>query len=191
MKYDKLYLRNISLLKRKKKYLTVKKFNFNLIFKVIKKHFANKKITIAGYYPSNYEVNILNFLKQASKKKFKLALPVVLSSSSMCFKSWVLNEPLRVSKFGILEPKKTNKETTPDLIIVPLVAFDNKLNRIGYGKGYYDRKLKKIRKTKKNSVFLGAAYSLQRHKSIPVNKHDFKLDYIFTERGIISSNNKL
>ena len=105
----------------------------------------------------------------------------------MSFKIWIPNEPLYVSKFGTLEPKNTNKEFIPDLIIVPLIAFDNKLNRIGYGKGYYDRKLKKIKKIKKNAICLGAAYSFQRCKKVPTNKHDFKLDYIFTERGIISS----
>jgi len=68
---------------------------------------------------------------------------------------------------------------------VPLVAYDKNLNRIGYGKGYYDRILKKIRKIKKNVIYLGVAYSFQECRSIPVNKHDFKLDYIFTERGII------
>ena len=68
MKYDKSFLRNKSLLLRKKKYLTVKKFNYNLIFRLIRKHFHNKKITIGGYYPSNYEVNILKFLEEASKK---------------------------------------------------------------------------------------------------------------------------
>ena len=70
MKYDKAYLRNKSLLKRKKKYSKTKKFNFNLIFSLIRKHFHKKKIIIAGYYPSNYEVNILKFLEEASKKKF-------------------------------------------------------------------------------------------------------------------------
>jgi len=59
MKYDKTYLRNKSLLQRKKKYIKAEKFNFDLIFKLIKKHFNNKKIIIAGYYPSNYEVDIL------------------------------------------------------------------------------------------------------------------------------------
>ena len=72
MKYDKSFLRNKSLILRKKKYLTVKKFNYNLIFRLIRKHFQRKKITIGGYYPSNYEVNILKFLEEASKKKFKL-----------------------------------------------------------------------------------------------------------------------
>ena len=89
MKYDKFYLRNRSLLKRKKKYLTVKNFNFNLIFNLIRKHFNKKKIIIAGYYPSNYEVNILNFLEKASNKRFRIALPVIRSSSRISFKSWI------------------------------------------------------------------------------------------------------
>ena len=188
MKYDKSYLRNKFLLQRKKKYITEKKFNFSLIFKLIRKHFYNKKITIAGYYPSNYEVNILNFLETASKKKFRIALPVVESSTLMSFKYWAVKQPLYVSKFGILEPKNTTRRIIPDLVMVPLVVFDHKLNRIGYGKGYYDRILKKIKKIKKKTISLGIAHSFQKCKSIPVNKHDFKLDYIFTERGIISSN---
>ena len=188
MKYDKSYLRNKSLLQRKKKYLTVKKFNFNLIFKLIRKHFHRKKIIIAGYYPSNYEVNILNFLEEASKKKFKIVLPVIKSSNKMSFKPWIFKEPLYVSKFGILEPNNLGKEIIPDLIMVPLVAFDRKLNRIGYGKGYYDRSLQKISKIKKKIITLGIAYSFQKCATIPTNKYDFKLNYVFTEQGIISSN---
>ena len=188
MKYDKPYLRNKSLLQRKKKYLTVKKFNFNLIFKLIRKHFHKKKIIIAGYYPSNYEVIILNFLEEASKKKFKIALPVINSFGGMSFKSWIFKEPLYVSKFGILEPNNLGKEIIPDLIMVPLVAFDRKLNRIGYGKGYYDRSLQKISKIKKKIITLGIAYSFQKCATIPTNKYDFKLNYVFTEQGIISSN---
>ena len=188
MKYDKPYLRNKSLLQRKKKYLTVKKFNFNLIFKLIRKHFHKKKIIIAGYYPSNYEVNTLNFLEEASKKKFKIVLPVIKSSNKMSFKPWIFKEPLYVNKFGILEPNNLGKEIIPDLIMVPLVAFDRKLNRIGYGKGYYDRSLQKINKIKKKTITLGIAYSFQKCATIPTNKYDFKLNYVFTEQGIISSN---
>ena len=187
MKYGKTYLRNKFLLQRKKKYIGPEKFNFFLIFKLIKKHFKNKKIIIGGYYPSYYEVNILKFLKEALRKNFKIALPIIRSSTLMSFKSWIINEPLNVSKFGILEPKNIGKEFVPDLILVPLVAFDSQLNRIGYGKGYYDRSLKKIKKLKKNAICIGMAHSFQKCKSIPVNKHDFKLDYIFTERGIINS----
>ena len=188
MKYDKSYLRKKYLIQRKKKYLTANKFNFNLIFKLIKKHFYKKKIISAGYYPSNYEVDILNFLKEVSKKKFKIVLPVIGPSNSMSFRSWIFKEPLYVNKFGMLEPKNLSKDIIPDLIMVPLVAFDNHLNRIGYGKGYYDRSLKKISKIKKNAISLGIAYSFQKCQKIPTNKHDFKLDYIFTEKGIINSN---
>ena len=188
MKYDKSHLRNRFLLKRKKKYLASENFNFNLIFKLIRKHFNNKKVTIAGYYPSNYEVDILSFLEEASKKKFKIVLPIVQTSTSMNFQPWIIKDPLYVSKFGILEPNNLEKEIDPDLVMVPLVAFDNRLNRIGYGKGYYDRSLQKIRNIKKKTIYLGIAYSFQKCKRIPINKHDFKLDYIFTERGIISSN---
>jgi len=188
MKRDKSYLRKKFLLKRKNNYLTQEKFNFDLIFKLIKKKFKNNKIIIGGYYPSNYEVNILNFLYLASKKNFKIVLPVIKSSTSMLFKPWSIQDPLFVSKFGILEPENIkNKDITPDLVMVPLVAFDMKLNRIGYGKGYYDRKLKKFKKKKKHIISVGIASSFQKYKNIPINKHDFKLDYIFTEQGIINS----
>ena len=188
MRHDKLYLRKKSLIQRKKKHFESKKFNFDIIFKLIRKHFLKKKIIIAGYYPSYYEVNILNFLEKASKKNFKIVLPVIKSSNIMNFKSWIFKEPLYVNKFGMLEPKNSNRNTIPDLIMVPLVAFDNHLNRIGYGKGYYDRSLRKISKIKKNAISLGIAYSFQKCQKIPTNKQDFKLNYIFTEKGIINSN---
>ena len=188
MKYDKSYLRKSFLLQRRKKHSTVKKFNYNLIFGLIKKHFQSKKITIGGYYPSNYEVNILKFLEKASEKKFRISLPVIKSPNKMSFKSWIFKEPLCINKFGILEPKNSKKKTIPDLIMVPLVAFDSHLNRIGYGKGYYDRSLRKVSKIKKKVISLGIAYSFQKCKKIPTNNHDFKLDYIFTEKGIINSN---
>ena len=187
MTYDKSFLRKKSLLKRKKNYLKIKKFNFNLIFKLIKKHFSNKKINIASYYPSNYEVDTLGFIEQASKKNFKISLPVIRPSGKMSFKRWKYKDPLYVSAFGTLEPLDSQKEIIPDLVMIPLVAFDDKLNRLGYGKGYYDRILEKINFTKKKAIFLGIAYSSQKYKKIPTNKHDVKLDYIFTEKRIISS----
>ena len=188
MKYDKNFLRNKFLKQRKKNHLKAKKFNFNLIFRLIKKHFYKRKITIAGYYPADSEVNILNFLEESSKKNFKIALPVIQTSKNMSFKRWIFKDPLYPNNFGILEPKDSKNGITPDLILVPLVAFDKYLNRIGYGKGYYDRCLKKIKKLKKNTIFLGVAYSFQKCEKIPTNKYDYKLDYIFTEKGIIKSN---
>ena len=67
----------------------------------------------------------------------------------MVFKNWIPNEPLYVNKYGILEPKKQNATFKPDIILVPLVAFDRNLYRIGYGKGYYDRVLKQLSVNKK------------------------------------------
>ena len=188
MKYDKVFLRKKFLSKRKEKHSTVKKFNFNSIFKLINRHFRKKKITIAAYYPTNYEVNILKFLEEATKKNFKIVLPVIKPLSSMCFKLWIFKEPLYMNNFGILEPKNSKTEVVPDLVLVPLVAFDRQLNRIGYGRGYYDRSLAKIKRNKKDMISLGIAYSFQKSENIPVNKHDYKLDYIFTEKGIISLN---
>ena len=190
MKFDKSFLRNQFLLQRKKKHFNAKKFNFKIIFNLIRQHFYKRKIIIAGYYPANYEVNIINFLKEASKKNFIITLPIIQSSNRMSFHPWIFNEPLYINKFGILEPKNSKKKITPDLIMVPLVAFDSDLNRIGYGKGYYDRSLRKIKKIKKNTIFLGIAYSFQKCAQVPVNDNDFKLDYIFTEKGITNSRQK-
>ena len=170
---------------RKNRYFEVKESFFSPLIKVIKK--KNIK-NIAIYYPSNYEVNVLKFLNQAKRYNFKIVLPVLKSSNIMNFKKWILGNPLYVNKFGMLEPKNSKNNIIPDLVLVPLLAFDNNLNRIGYGKGYYDRALKKIGNIKKKSIFIGIAFSFQKIAKIPVNKHDVKLDYIFTERGIISSN---
>ncbi|MDC0052163.1 5-formyltetrahydrofolate cyclo-ligase, partial [bacterium] len=87
------------------------------------------------------------------KKNFKIVLPVIKKSNNMCFKQWFFKDPLRVNKYGILEPENSKKEIIPDLIMVPLVAFDKSLNRIGYGKGYYDRALARINEKKKIQFF--------------------------------------
>ena len=120
-----------------------------MVFKLIRQHFQKKKIVIAGYYPSYYEADTLDFLSSAAQKKFKIVLPIIKSSNKMNFMPWNFKDPLYVSKFGTLEPENLKIKIIPDLVMVPLVAFDKNLNRIGYGKGYYDRSLKKISKVKK------------------------------------------
>ena len=104
MKYGKNFLREKFLLQRKKQNINTRKFNFNLILKLINKNFGKKKVIIAAYYPANKEVNIINFLKKISKKKFKILLPVIKPSQAMCFKYWNFKDPLYVISFGILEP---------------------------------------------------------------------------------------
>jgi len=187
MRNGKASLRKKFILLRKKNFTKKKFLNFNSILNLIKKHFSKKKIIIAAYYPSNYEADLLKFIELVSKRKYRIVLPVIESKKKMSFRLWKYKEPLYLNNFGIMEPRYSNQKLIPDLILVPLVAYDEKFNRIGYGKGYYDRSLKKIKKNKKNMISLGIAYSFQKSSNIPVNKYDYKLDYIFTERGIISS----
>jgi len=101
----------------------------------------------------------------------------------MEFFSWKKNNVLLVNKFGLLEPLKNDKKN-PDLLIVPILAFDNNKYRLGYGKGYYDRYLNKYLKKFKNLLTVGVAFSFQKYRKLPKDKNDVKLDYILTEKGI-------
>ena len=98
----------------------------------------------------------------------------------MDFFKWSFNDPLVINKYGIPEPIP-NKKIYPDILLVPLVAFDNELNRIGYGGGFYDRYIKKIKRIKK-IITIGLAFSFQRVNKIQTNKFDIKLDFIITEK---------
>ena len=109
MRSSKSYLRKKFILLRKKNFPKRKKFNFHLIFKLIKKLLLNKKIVIAGYYPANYEVNILNFIKEAEENNFLVTLPVIESKNRLTFRLWKYKEPLSINNYGILEPKISNK----------------------------------------------------------------------------------
>ena len=90
---------------------------------------------------------------------------------------------LFVNKFGILEPART-KVSIPDIIIVPLLSFDKKKYRLGYGKGFYDRYLNKYLKQFKKILSVGVAFSFQKHHKLPIDKNDVQLNYILTEKGI-------
>ena len=98
----------------------------------------------------------------------------------MDFFYWSTKDPLKINKYGIPEPI-SNKVKYPDILLVPLVAYDKNLNRIGYGGGFYDRYIKKIMKNKK-IITIGLAYSFQKVKKIPINEYDIKLDFIVTEK---------
>ncbi len=98
----------------------------------------------------------------------------------MNFYHWSVKDPLKINEYGIPEPL-SDKIIYPKILLVPLVAFDKNLNRIGYGGGFYDRYLKKIKKNKK-IITIGLAYSFQKIKKVPVNKYDIKLDYVVTNK---------
>ena len=164
---------------RKQKKIKKFIFNFDLILNILQKNKVSGKI-IGGYYPYNYEIDILQILEKFEKKKFKITIPKIKKNSQMDFFQWSINDPLVINKFGIPEPI-SKKVKYPDVLLVPLVAFDKDLNRIGYGGGFYDRYIAKIRKRKK-ILTVGFAYSFQKVKKIPTNNYDIKLDIIITNK---------
>tara|TARA_A100000164_G_C21706219_1_gene675942 strand:- start:145 stop:690 length:546 start_codon:yes stop_codon:yes gene_type:complete len=159
--------------------------NLKIDIKKILKLFKNEKITkksVGGYYPVNFEFNDLDILKELEKKKFILSLPIIKKNFQMDFYKWSSKDPLKVNKYGIPEPDSKIK-VYPDILFIPLVAFDNKLNRLGYGGGYYDRLIERLCK-KKKIIKIGLALSYQEIKKVPINKNDKKLDYIVTNKYI-------
>ena len=101
----------------------------------------------------------------------------------MNFFKWSLSEPLKINKYGIPEPI-SDKNVDPNILLIPLVGFDYKLNRLGYGGGYYDRYLSKV-KLGNSLLKIGVSFSFQKVKNLPTNKYDQKLDCIITEKKII------
>jgi 5-formyltetrahydrofolate cyclo-ligase len=156
--------------------------DFNKIIKILKKEKMTKKI-IGGYYPVNFEVDDLGLLKKFEKNKFLISLPVIKKKFQMSFYKWSFSDPLKINKYGIPEPENKNI-VYPDIILVPLVAFDKDLNRLGYGGGYYDRLITKFSK-KKKIMKIGLALSFQKINKVPINLHDQKLDYIVTNKYIV------
>ena len=153
--------------------------NFKAILKVLKKHTVKGKI-LGGYYPYNNEIDVIEILKKLEKSNYHICLPRIKKKYQMDFFPWSSKDPLIINEYGIPEPISNNVKY-PDVLFVPLVAYDNHNNRIGYGGGFYDRYINKIRKNKIITT-IGIAYSFQKVKKIPTNKHDIKLDFIITER---------
>ena len=89
---------------------------------------------------------------------------------------------IKKNEYGIIEPNKIS-QIIPDIIFVPMVGFDKTLNRLGYGKGYYDRTISKLRKLK-NTFVIGLAYDNQMVQNIPAENHDEKMDIILTDKKI-------
>tara|TARA_Y100000590_G_C15603316_1_gene970968 strand:+ start:442 stop:987 length:546 start_codon:yes stop_codon:yes gene_type:complete len=158
------------------------KINFNKIYKLLKKKDLKKKI-VGGYYPVNSEIDDLHILKELEKKKVKISLPTIKKNFKMDFIECSLKDPFLINQYGIPEPSK-GKVVQPDILLIPLVAFDNKLNRLGYGGGYYDRAIESLKK-KKKIITIGLAFDFQEFNSLPTSKFDQKLDYIITNKNIL------
>ena len=158
------------------------KIDFDKVFSLIKKNNLTKK-SIGGYFPVNHEVDDLEILREFAKKNYQISLPVIKKKFDMDFYKWSFNAPLKINQYGIPEPN-SKKLIYPDIILVPLVAFDNDLNRLGYGGGYYDRVIRKLSR-KKKILKIGLAFSVQKINNVPITKYDKKLDYIVTDKYIL------
>jgi 5-formyltetrahydrofolate cyclo-ligase len=143
------------------------------------------------YHPILNEISPFGFIKYLNIKNVITALPVVdIYTNSMFFKKWHPREILQKGCLGNYEPSLKNKTVFPQIIVVPMLMFDRKLNRLGYGGGYYDKSIFSLKqyfnKEEKSFFAIGLAYSEQETKSIPYESHDQKLDFIITEKEIIS-----
>jgi 5-formyltetrahydrofolate cyclo-ligase len=167
---------------RKNNYSKSLSINPNNFLKFLKKKNIKLK-TIGGYYPFNYELDIMNILKIFEKKNFILSLPRIAQNNRMDFFQWSFKDPLKINKYGIPETI-SKKKVYPQILLIPLVAFDNQLNRLGYGGGYYDRYISRFHENNK-IIKIGIGFSFQKVKKLPTNKFDKKLDFIITEKDFI------
>ena len=154
--------------------------NFLLLNKTLNKFKNIKKI--GAYYPINCEIDCFETLKKLEKNGYKISLPIIKSKNKIDFHEWSFGDRLKVGLMGIPEPYNS-KQVYPDIIFVPMVAFDKHKYRLGYGGGYYDRYIDKISKLKK-IITIGMAFSFQEVNKLPINKYDKKLDFIITEKSI-------
>jgi len=146
---------------------------------------------VSLYYPILNEISPFGFIKYFKDNHITTALPVVnVNTKSIVFKKWFQKEKLQKGELGNYEPSLTNKTVFPQIIFVPMLMFDRQLNRIGYGGGYYDKAIFSLKqyfhKDGKSFFAIGLAYSEQETKSIPYENHDQKLDFIVTEKEILS-----
>ena len=176
----KSQIRKIILKKRFNFNFKNKKINYLNLVKLIKTVAKNKNIGL--YYPIGSEVSTIEIIQHLRKKKYTISLPVLDKNSKMSFYEWKNKSPLKINNFGIPEPIKL-KKITPSTLIIPMVAFDAKLNRLGYGGGFYDRFISKLEKNKK-ILKIGLALSCQKINKVPTNRFDKKMNYILTENKV-------
>lgn len=142
---------------------------------------------IAGYRAIRGEVDVMPIFQKVARYRKETCLPKVMSKEApLAFLRWQLKQPLEKDALGIEQPLADAEEITPQIILIPLLAFDEAGYRLGYGGGFYDRTLMKLRmETLENPpLAIGVAYDFQEVESLPVESHDVRLDGILTETGV-------
>lgn len=141
---------------------------------------------IAAYIPIETEYNLYPLLKELEKRGHKIAVAFMESSENIEFCYWREGDELENSKIfpKIKEPKKKDIVRNPEVVIVPLIGCDVTCNRIGRGKGVYDKKIEQLQNSKLSTIFIGLCYEEQILDKVPTEPHDKKLNYIISEKKI-------
>ncbi len=148
------------------------------------------KDKIALYWPMGYELDTRPLISSLDDSNISLGLPLIQPEQNLLFKKWFPNQPLKTSEFGTLSPYSSSATLLPNIIVVPIVAFDIKGNRLGRGGGHYDRTYAHLEKLNTNFLYVGFAYSKQCIDKVPSSSHDLLLDVIVTEKNIIIAEKK-
>jgi 5-formyltetrahydrofolate cyclo-ligase len=140
---------------------------------------------VAGYSPIRSEIDPLPLMQKLANSGARLALPTVKArGQSLVFRAFSFADRLTLGPLGILEPSPAATEVVPDVMLVPLAAFDRLGHRIGYGAGHYDATFAHLRKT--NAVIgVGVAFAAQEIETVPALAHDVALDYVLTEKQVL------
>ena len=140
---------------------------------------------VSGFMPMKSEINPVPLMKKLADEGARLALPVVAGRSNpLVMRVWNFGEPLGSGVWGIREPESEAEEVEPDVLLVPLLAFDRTGHRLGYGGGYYDLTIARLR-ARKAVIAVGVAYAAQEIADLPVTPRDAALDLVLTEREVI------
>lgn len=140
---------------------------------------------VAGYAPIGSELDPYPLLQALAAKGAMLALPVVIARDhALIFRAFAPGDVMVRGAYGIFQPSSDAPDVDPDIVLVPLAAYDRAGHRIGYGRGYYDRTLQSLRTIKKITV-IGLAFAVQEIDIVPRLAHDEQLDCVLTERGLI------
>lgn len=139
----------------------------------------------AGYWPIKDELDPRPAMSMLRERGFDLALPVAEAvAGPLTFRAWSSEMPLTPDGKGIPSPPETAAVVTPALLLVPLLAFDARGRRLGYGAGFYDRTLASLRQTQP-AMAIGLAFAAQEVESVPAGPEDSALDGIVTERDVL------
>jgi 5-formyltetrahydrofolate cyclo-ligase len=146
---------------------------------------VNPGAIVSGFSPLKSEINPLPLMRTLADAGAKLALPVVAGRGKpLIMRAYAFGQELNSGVWGIREPKDDAPEVDPDILIVPLAAFDRRGNRIGYGAGYYDMTINRLR-ARKPVKAVGIAYAAQEVPDVPVTERDARLDLVLTEHETI------